>query len=82
MNRQIGVVTHYYDRAKVAVVRLTSTLHLGDVVKIVRGRRELAQAVVEIQLDRADIPEASEGQEVGIKVSDPVKRGSRVVKLA
>lgn len=81
MKRIIGKVTHYYGKIGVAVVKLTGSLRLGDLVKFRSGKREVKEAVVEMQVDHKDIPIAEAGTEVGVKVHDPVEPGSDVTKL-
>jgi hypothetical protein len=81
MKRIIGKVTHYYGKIGVAVVRLTGALRLGDLVKFRSGKREVEEAVVEIQVDRKDVPAAGAGTEVCVKVHDPVEPGEDITKL-
>lgn len=82
MEKVIGTVTHYYDRAKVAVVRLEEALHLGDLVKFRARSGEFEQTIVQMQIDHKDISFAQAGTEVGIKTAEPIKPGAQVIKVA
>lgn len=80
--KEVGVVTHYYDKAGVAVVKLAAALKVGDMIKIRRGEREFEQTVVSMQIDHKQIASAKKGQEVGMKVAEEAREGARIVKLA
>ena len=79
--KEIGEITHYYDRAGVAVVKLAGTLNAGDRIKIVRGEREFEQVVESMQVEHKEIKSAKKGDEVGMKVNEPAKEGAKVFKL-
>ena len=49
-NLKVGTVSHYYDKIGVAVVEVTSVLHVGDHIKIA-GSGEFTQAVDSIQVE-------------------------------
>ena len=82
-NKQIGQVTHYYDKIAVAVIKLTSSgLKVGDNIKFVdKGGDEFTQEVSSMQIEHANIDLAKSGDEFGLKVTKPVKPGSAVYKL-
>ena len=82
MEQEIGKVIHYYDRAGVAVVRLSGALAVGDKIKIVKADRELENTVSSMQVDHKNVSAGQAGEEVAIKISEPTKEGARVIKLA
>lgn len=80
-DKQIGKVTHYYDKAGVAVVKLTGALSSGDTIKIVKGENEFTDAVGSMEIDKKPVSSVKSGQEVAIKISQPTKEGAAVFKV-
>ena len=82
MEKEVGKVTHWYDKIQVAVVRLTDTLKKGDRVKIKRGDNEFEDVISSIQIDHQDVDSAGKGKEAAIKLSaGRTKEGSIVYKV-
>ena len=79
--KEVGEVTHYYDRAMVAVLKLSGSLAVGDTIKIQRGEHEFEQKVSSMQVEHEEITAAKKGDEIGVKVVEPTKEGARVYKL-
>ncbi len=80
--KPIGKITHYYDRAGVAIVELADTLKVGDKIKIEGGKNEFDQTVEEMQMDHQAVNSAGSGDVVGIKVNQKTREGALVIKLA
>ncbi len=78
---EIGRVEHFYDKINVAAIRLTSSLSVGDTIEIEHEEYSVKQKVTSMQIDRKDVPSASAGDDVGIKLRVPVPRGSIVFRL-
>jgi len=79
--KELGKVIHYFDKAMVAVIKLTGGgLKTGENVKFVKGETEHSQAIDSMQIEHEDIKSAKKGQEVAVKVSNPTKEGSTVYK--
>lgn len=79
--KEIGKVTHWYDKISVAVVKLSGTLKVGDQIKIKHGDIESEEAVASMQIDHADVKSGKKGDEVAIKLNQKAKEGS-VISLA
>ena len=79
--KPIGKVTHYYDKAGVAIVELQAELKLGDRIRIERGDSVFTQTVSSIQKEYLPMEKAEKGDQVGIKVDQKVKEGSLVLLL-
>ena len=78
---KVGRVSHYYDKIKVAIVALDSTLSVGDKIKFVRGGEDLfEQKVGSIQIEHEQKDSAGKGDVVGIKTEKGVKDGAEVFK--
>jgi putative protease len=78
--KKIGKVTHYFDKIGVAVLSLTSPLAVGDTVKFSGHGIEFVQEIVSMQLDHAPVEKAKKGDDIAIKVDQPVKDGMTVEK--
>ncbi len=81
MEKLIGQITHYYNKAQVVVVKLEDELKVGDTIKIKRGEEEFEQTVDSMQVEHQNIESAKAGDEVGLKVSEPTKEGAQVFKV-
>ena len=74
----VGTVSDYFSHLSVAGIDLIDTLKRGDRIHIEGHTTDLAQTVESLQIDRKEVPEASAGQAVGIKVLERVRPGDRV----
>lgn len=82
MERQeIGQVTHYYSKIGVAIIRLDSTLKVGERIAIVGSTTDLEQEVKSMQVEHQSIGEAKAGDLVGLKVKDKVREGDTVFNI-
>jgi putative protease len=81
MDKEIGKVIHYFDKAMVAVIRLTDGLVIGDSVKFVQGESEFTQIVDSMEIEHKKIQSAKKGDEVAVKVEQKAKEGTRVCKV-
>lgn len=78
---QIGKITHYYTKIGVAVVLLSNPLKCGDKVKISGHDKEFVQEVNSMQIEHKEISYAKKGDDVGLKVDQPVKEGDVVYSI-
>lgn len=79
--KPIGKITHYYDKAGVAIVELSGALKIGDKIKIEGGKNEFEQTVAEMQMDHKAVSSAGSGDVVGIKVNQKIREGALVLKM-
>lgn len=77
----IGEVTDFFSRPVVAGVRLTGTLKVGDNVRIKGHTSDLLFQVTSIQIHNQNVTEAKAGDDIGIKVTERVRRGDKVYKI-
>lgn len=80
--KQIGVVSNYFDHVKVAAVKLSDGLKVGEVVKIVGGETNFDQPVESIQINHKQVSSAKKGDEIGIKVRERVRKDYKVFKIS
>ena len=76
----VGTVVHYYDLIGVAVDELKSPLRLGERILFRRGAKEFIQKVSSMQIEHQPIQVAAKGQGIGMKVDQPVERGTKVLR--
>ena len=79
--KQIGKISHFFNKIDVAVIELTKPLKVGETIHIVGGERDFNQTVSSMQIDRQDIDKAKAGQDVGLKVDQAVREGDKVYKV-
>ena len=77
----IGNVTHYYNRIGVAVLELTETIRVGDMVHIRGYTTDFRQQVTSLQIELQTVEEAHPGQDVAMKVDARVRRDDKVYKI-
>lgn len=82
METEVGKVVHWYDRVSVAVVKLSSSLAVGDRIKVRRGEEEFEDTVSSMQLDHKDISAGKKGQGVAVKLSQKAHEGAAIIKLS
>lgn len=81
MEKEIGKVVHYFDKAMAAVIRLTGNLKVGDTIKFVHGDSEFTQTVDSLEVDREKIKSGKAGEEVAVKVNEKTHEHAKVFKL-
>jgi putative protease len=76
--RLIGKVAHFFSRIGVAVLDLTQTLKVGDSIHIKGHTTDFSQQVSSMQLEHQAVQEGKPGEEVAIKMDQPVRQGDQV----
>jgi putative protease len=80
--KKIGKVTHYFSNIKVAVIKLSSALKIGENIKIIGGQNtDFKQQVKSMQLDHKEIKSAKKGKSIGLKMAEKVREGYNVYKI-
>jgi len=80
--KSIGEVVHFFSNIKVAVIKLSSPLSVGDIIRIVGGEdTDFEQPVKSMEADHTKITKAKKGNEVGLKVKKKVREGYKVFKV-
>ena len=81
MEQLVGKITHYFPKIGVAVVKLSANLRQGDQVVVKGIHTNFQQMVSSMQIEHANIAQATPGQEVGMKVTQPVHVGDQVFRF-
>lgn len=80
---EIGEITHYFSKIKVAVVKVSAIgLKLGDNINIKGSSTDLVQKVDSMQIESVDVKSAQKGQLVGLKLKKPARVGDKVYKVS
>ena len=81
-DKRVGIVKHYFNKIGVAAVVFESDLSVGDKIKFVRNGQELfQQEVASIQKEHESMAKVKKGDDVGLKVDQPVKEGMEIFKI-
>jgi len=78
---EIGTVNDFFAHPVVAGVVLSAALKKGDKIHIKGHTTDMELIVESMQINNVDVNEAKAGDNVGIKVTDRVRRGDRVYKV-
>jgi putative protease len=79
---KIGRVSHYFGKIQVAAIDLTDgDLAVGDTIHILGHTSDFVQQVSSMQIDRAEVTEATKNQSVGIRVTEHARVGDEVFKI-
>jgi putative protease len=79
--KEIGKVTHYFSKIRVAGIELSDELAVGDTILIRGATTHFQQKVESIQLENKDIKKGEPGQLIGIAVQEKARPGDTVYKM-
>lgn len=82
METRIGRIAHFYNRISVAVLSLTDRLNVGDKILIEGHSTELVQEVTSMEIEHKKVISVGPGDEVALKVDEPVKEGDIIYKIS
>lgn len=77
-NKPIGIVTHFYDKISVAIVKFSKPVKLGAEVVFRGASTDFNEIIKSIQFDHKPLQVAPKGKEVGTKVSEKVREGDEI----
>lgn len=76
--KPVGVVTHFFAKIKVAIVRAKQPITVGAKIGIRGATTQFDQQISSLQFDHKPIAVAKKGMEVGLKVAKRVREGDEV----
>ena len=80
--KPIGKVTHYFGDIKVAVIKLSQPLKVGEKIRITGGEEtDFTQTVKSIEADHEKIQKAKARQTIGLKINKKAREGYKVYRL-
>ena len=75
----VGKVIHYFPKINVATIKLVSELKLGDKIVIIGKTTGIVNSKIEtMEMKNKPIKKAIKGQEVGINISEKIKKDDEV----
>jgi translation elongation factor EF-1alpha len=77
----IGKISHYFSKIGVAVIDLSDSLKVGDMIRITGGGTDFNQKVESMQAEHQNIEDAKAGDSIGIKVEQKVREDYKVYKI-
>lgn len=80
VTKPVAVVTHYFSKIKVAVLKLKAPIELGETLSFKGHTTNFSQNIVSMQIDHEPIRAAARGKEVGLRVDKRVRRNDKVFK--
>lgn len=81
MEKQVGEVTHYFNRIGVAVLDLNDSLNIGDMIHFSGHTTDFTQRITSMEINHRKVQSVGPGAEVAVKVEDRVRRGDTVFKV-
>lgn len=82
IEKVVGKVSHFFDQAMVAAIKLNSALAVGDTIRVKTKRDEVAETTItSMQANHMDIDAGRGGEEIAIKVNEKLEVGSDVIKV-
>lgn len=76
--KEIGTISTYFSNVKVAAIKLSGKLKVGDKVHVKGHTTDFEVEVESIQIERKEVKSAKKGDHIGIKVSDKVRPNDKV----
>jgi putative protease len=78
VEEEIGTVNDFFARPVVAGIELTDTLKVGETVHIKGHTTDITMVVESMEVNNVKVQVANARDQVGVKVTDRVRRGDRV----
>ena len=79
--KQIGIVSNFFDHVGVVAIKLTDSLKVGDTIRIVGGEIDTEEKVGSMQIQHEKVNSAKKGDEIGLKIGAKVRKGYKVFKI-
>jgi putative protease len=79
--KEIGKVTHYFSKIRVAGIELSDELAVGDTILIKGATTHFQQKVESMQLENQNIEKGEPGQLIGVAVQEKARSGDKVYKM-
>ena len=78
--REVGKVSHFYNKINVAVIELKDTISVGDQIFIKGPTTDIKQTVDSMEIEHEKIKQATAGHSVGMKIKGRVRENDIVYK--
>jgi translation elongation factor EF-1alpha len=82
MEKLIGKITHYFNKISVGIIEITDgELAVGDTIHIKGHTSDFTQTVTSMQIEHETVEKAKKGDNIGLKVDNPVHEKDEVYKV-
>ena len=78
IGKELGRVTHFFDKVGVAVVEIAKAVNVGDKIRIKGMTTNFEQLIDSMQIEHKEIKKAKKGDAIGMKVKDRVRPNDKV----
>ncbi|MAG38188.1 translation elongation factor-like protein [Candidatus Pacearchaeota archaeon] len=78
LGKEVGEVSDYFSHVEVAALKVSGKISVGDKIRIKGHTTDFEQTIDSMQIDRKDVESVKKGDDVGIKVSDRVRKHDKV----
>ena len=78
--REVGKVSHFYNKINVAVIEVKDTISVGDQIFIKGPTTDIEQTVDSMEIEHEKIKQATAGHSIGMKVKGRVRENDIVYK--
>lgn len=79
--KQIGVISHFFNKLSVGIIELTDPLKVGDTIHVKGAHDDFSQKIESMQVEHKAVTEAKKGDSVGVKVTGRVHEKDKVFKV-
>lgn len=79
--KEIGIITHYFDKIAVGIIKLKTPLAVGEHIHVKGKNTDFTQVVSSMQYNHKDITLAERNLEIGVRVEYPVRDNDSVFKI-
>ncbi|MST04179.1 MAG: hypothetical protein EXS49_01245 [Candidatus Pacebacteria bacterium] len=81
LGKPIGVVTHFYNKIKVAIFKFKKLIKIGTKIRIKGATTNFEEVLKSIQIDHKSVMIAPKGKFIGIKVAKRARVGDLVYEI-
>ncbi len=79
---EIGYVANYFGNISVAAIVVTGgTISVGDTLRFVGHTTDFTSEIESMQIEHESVEEAGEGDSIGLKIAEKVRKGDKVYKV-
>lgn len=76
--KEIGIITHYFGKISVGIIKLNAPLKVGNTIHIKGTHDDFTQTINSMEIEHETVEVAKEGDLVGIKVAQQVHTNDKV----
>lgn len=76
--KEIGIITHYFGKISVGIIKLNAPLKVGNTIHIKGTHDDFTQTINSMEIEHETVEAAKEGDLVGIKVAQQVHTNDKV----